>query len=105
MVFQFGNYYTTSDKIEWVERRKLGAIKAAKILKKAKHISNFISQFPFVEAVSLSGSISKGYFGKGDDIDYFIITSPNRVWLTRTLLILFKKCFYSIRKNIFVSII
>ena len=49
--------------------------------------------FPFVRGVFLSGSISKGFMSESDDIDYFIITAPGRLWLTRTLLILFKKIF------------
>lgn len=101
LLFKFENYYSTTNKIEWIERRKKGSLKALKILKKAKSISNFISQFPFVEAVFLSGSISKGYFGEDDDIDFFIITSPNRIWLTRTLLILFKKIFLLNSKKYF----
>ena len=46
-----------------------------------------------MEAIFISGSTSKGVVNKGGDIDYFIITRPNRLWLTRTLLILFKKIF------------
>ena len=41
----------------------------------------------------LSGSISKGYMGEKDDIDYFIVTQPGRLWTVRTFLTLFKKVF------------
>ncbi len=101
LIFKFDNHYTTSNKEEWFERRKIGSLKATKVLKKAKFVSRFINQFPFVEAVFLSGSISKGYFGEDDDIDFFIITSPNRLWLTRTFLILFKKIFLLNSKKYF----
>jgi len=43
--------------------------------------------------VFLSGSISKGYMDEKADIDYFIITAPNRLWVARILLVIFKKMF------------
>jgi hypothetical protein len=55
--------------------------------------SCFISKFPFVEAIGLSGSYSKGVYGEKDDIDYFIITKQNRLWLCRSLLRAYKKFF------------
>jgi len=93
IIFFINHFYAITEKTCRIERREKGNLKAKEILKKATRVSNFISQFPFVEAVFISGSLSKGYFGKDDDIDYFIITSPNRLWLARTLLILYKKIF------------
>jgi len=46
-----------------------------------------------VRCVCISGSLSKGYMDKNSDVDYFIITAPGRLWLSRTLLVLFKKIF------------
>lgn len=60
---------------------------------KAEKWSRFISGFPFVRAVYISGSLSKGTMDKDGDIDYFILTEPERLWVARTLLILFKKLF------------
>ncbi|MEZ5195381.1 MAG: hypothetical protein R2764_02960 [Bacteroidales bacterium] len=60
---------------------------------KAKRFSTFISNFPYVRGISLSGSLSKGYIGDDPDIDYFIITKENRLWLSCTMLIAFKKIF------------
>jgi predicted nucleotidyltransferase len=50
-----------------------------------------ISKFPFVKFVGISGSLSKGYASENADIDFFIITSKNRLWICRTILHLFKK--------------
>lgn len=50
-----------------------------------------ISRFPFVKSVMISGSVSKGVLKEDGDVDFFIITKNNRLWLTRTLLVLNKK--------------
>jgi len=68
---------------------------------KAARWSRFISGFPFVRTVCISGSLSKGTMEKNGDIDYFIITEPGRLWITRTFLILFKKLFLLNSKKYF----
>lgn len=50
--------------------------------------SRRIASFPFVEGVMLSGSLSKNYYDKTSDIDFFIVTKPGRLWICRTLLII-----------------
>ena len=76
-----------------IERRNKGNTLAEKRLKTAMRYSRIMSWFPYVKAIMLSGSISKGYMGENDDIDYFIVTQPGRLWIARTLLTLFKKIF------------
>lgn len=68
---------------------------------KAEKWSRFISGFPFVRSVIISGSLSKGTMDKNGDIDYFIITEPGRLWVARTFLILFKKLFLLNSKRYF----
>ena len=75
---------------------------ANEIMPKAIKISRKIAKFPFVESVNLSGSLSKGYYDLEDDIDFFIITKPNRLWIARTLLILYKKVFLLNSKKHFI---
>ena len=84
-------YYFINCKPDVIKRRIHGEELAIESLKKAKLFSSIIARFPFVRAVSLSGSISKYYMDKNSDIDYFIITRPGRMWVARTFLVLFKK--------------
>lgn len=49
-------------------------------------IARFIGAFPFVESVCISGSLSKDFALEGSDLDYFIITAPNRLWIARNIL-------------------
>jgi len=67
--------------------------RAMKLLKKSKTYVRVIARFPFVRAIAISGSLSKFYASEEPDIDYFIITKPNRLWVARTILIAFKKVF------------
>jgi predicted nucleotidyltransferase len=76
-----------------IAKRKKGNEMAATALVKAAERANFIAQFPFVEAVGVSGSLSKGYYDDQSDIDFFVITKPGKLWVTRTLLMLYKKIF------------
>ncbi len=95
------NFYSVTNNLCAIKRRKKGNKSAKKVLIKAAKVSKFISQFPFVEGVFISGSLSKGYFGEDDDIDFFIITRHNRLWLARTLLIAYKKMFLLNSKKYF----
>ncbi|TVR42785.1 MAG: hypothetical protein EA394_02680 [Bacteroidia bacterium] len=86
-------FYYYRGKPAMVDRRLNGNRLAEKRMDAARKYSGIIASFPFVEAVMLSGSIAKGYMGKNDDIDYFIVTKPQRLWLVRSMLVLFKKIF------------
>jgi len=66
---------------------------AEKCLLVAQKKAKLISKFPFVRGVLASGSLSKGYMDEKSDIDFFIITAPRRLWIARTLLVLYKRLF------------
>lgn len=88
-----GMFYFVNSSNHVVERRINGNLCAESALKRARFFSRLISVFPFVKAVFISGSLSKGYMDRNSDIDYFIITTRGRLWICRTLLVLFKKLF------------
>jgi len=69
--------------------------------KTIQRFASFVARFPYVEAVALSGSCSKGLLDKDADVDFFVITTPNKLWLCRTMLILFKKIFLLNSKKYF----
>lgn len=86
-------FYFAGDNDSLINKRIKGNKRAKRRMRSARFHSRIISHFPFVRGVMLSGSISKGYMGKRDDIDYFIVTKPGRLWIARTMLVLFKKIF------------
>src|SRR3972149_5244541 len=64
-----------------------------KMWKAAWIATHVIKLFPFVRAVMVTGSLSKNSSDKSSDLDFMIITAPGRLWIARTLLMLFKKIF------------
>lgn len=91
-------FYSVEDQKLWTDRRLKGNLLAEDLLQKSYTYIRKIVQFPFVKSVAISGSLSKYYTDKDGDIDYFIITDKNRLWIARTLLHIFKKTTF-IRKN------
>lgn len=90
-VFRLDEFYSLQNDLSLAERRIKGNERAGSLLKIAKSISSLIYKFPYVRAVGVSGSLSKNFADEHADIDYFIITKSNRLWIARTLLHIFKK--------------
>ncbi|MEN8163276.1 MAG: hypothetical protein ABFS37_04040, partial [Acidobacteriota bacterium] len=76
-----------------IEERTEAEARARSVMPRALRRSRLIARFPFVRGVALSGTLSKGVFSRGDDVDFFVITSPGRLWICRVLLMGFKKVF------------
>jgi hypothetical protein len=87
------NHACVFDLTDKIERRRIASERANQLFDKAIRVSKFIQKFPFVEGVGISGSLSKGILHDDGDFDFFIIVKPNRVWVARTLMILYKKIF------------
>ncbi len=84
-----GEFYLCKDADEkTISRRLVGNAGAASVMGIAFRYSKTIATFPFVRGVFLSGALSKNYYDDKGDIDYFIVTTPGRLWICRTLLIL-----------------
>jgi len=91
LVFLIDNFYLSENNPAWIVERLAGNKRAEKLLIKSGHYGSIIASFPFVRSIALSGSLSKYYATIDADIDYFIITEKNRLWIARTLLHIFKK--------------
>lgn len=93
-VYGCEGYYQLDQKdnqqIAW--RRDCEA-RATRLWPTARRMARIIGSFPFVRSVLISGSLSKNAMAPTSDIDFFIITHPGRLWIARTLLILFKRVF------------
>jgi predicted nucleotidyltransferase len=87
------DFYVYGSDLDSVIKRLRGNLHAKKAMVKARQKAKLIAKFPYVEAVGISGSLSKGYYDANSDIDFFVITKPNKLWICRTLLMLYKKVF------------
>ena len=67
----------------------------------ARFMGHIIKRFPFVRGIFISGDLSKGVASLESDIDYVIVVQPRRIWICRTLLVLFKKVFLLNSKKYF----
>jgi hypothetical protein len=92
-VFRFDDLYSLNNDEKDITRRKKGNAEAERCMSLALKQARFISRFPFVRAVMASGSLSKGYMDEKSDLDFFIVTAPGRLWIARTLLVLYKRIF------------
>lgn len=90
-IYQKGDCYALRDIDEYVNNRDAGELRFENLRTRIEKTSRRLRYFPFVKFVGLSGSLSKGFASQVADIDLFIITQKDRLWICRTLLHLFKK--------------
>jgi hypothetical protein len=93
-VYRLDEFYSLQSDYSLVPRRRKGNTKARELLTTAARVARLLSLFPFVRGVAISGSLSKNYADSHSDIDLFIVTRRNRLWLARTLMHAFKKLTY-----------
>jgi hypothetical protein len=95
---QEGFYFIGAGK-EKVSRRKKGNKEAERYLKIASKHVRWLSALPFIQCICISGSLSKNYMDEKSDIDYFIITDANRLWIFRAILSLICKVLWVLRSQ------
>jgi hypothetical protein len=93
IICRVDDFYLPDCDAQCIEKRRQGNLMAAEVMGIARRKAEFIASFPFVEGVGVSGSLSKGYYDRNSDIDFFVITRPGKLWVARTLLMLYKKIF------------
>ncbi|MFK7784247.1 MAG: hypothetical protein AB8B56_03975 [Crocinitomicaceae bacterium] len=93
-IYSSEDYFGVRESIaDQVKQRTEKEERAKKYYRKLPRYLRMIKAFPFVRGVGISGSLSKNVMHEDGDIDYFIVTAPGRLWICRTLLVLFKKVF------------
>lgn len=94
-------YFLRGEGPSLISRRLERERHAARLWVWARISMHIIKRFPFVRGVFVSGDLSKHATDRNSDVDFFVVTEPNRLWIARTLLILFKKIFLLNRKKFF----
>jgi predicted nucleotidyltransferase len=98
-LFKLDDFFSLQDDYQLAIRRRKGNLSAKKLLDTADNVANFLSCFPYVRGVAVSGSLSKNYADESSDIDFFIITAKNRLWVARTFMHVFKKLTFLFKKD------
>ena len=99
LIFRFNHFYTLKNDYFLVERREKGNAKAADLIAIARKVGDLLIRFPYVRGVAISGSLSKNFADDDSDIDLFIITAKNRLWIARTIMHCFKKLTFLVKKQ------
>lgn len=98
-VYRHGDFFSLSHDRSLATRRIKGNLHASQLLITAYKVSSLLYRFPFVRGIGISGSLSKNFADEKADIDFFIITKANRLWIARTLMHLFKKLSFLARRQ------
>ena len=76
-------YYSFIGREEIIIKRQKNKEENQKKLKIAKNAARILSYIPTILFIGLSGSVALGNADESDDIDFFIITEKNTIWITR----------------------
>lgn len=95
------DYYYIKPAAGHVESRAERERYSKRLWKITGFMAHVIKRFPFVRSVMITGSLSKNSSDITSDIDYMVITAPKRLWIARTMLMLFKKIFLLNSKKYF----
>jgi hypothetical protein len=99
LIYKFEKYYTLKNDPFLIERREKGNAKAAEMIAIAGKVGDLLIRFPYVRGIAISGSLSKNFADDDSDIDLFIITAKNRLWIARTIMHCFKKLTFLFKKE------
>ena len=61
--------------------------RAEQLWPRARHYGRIIASLPFVRMVAITGELAMDNVQPDSDIDYFIVTTPGRLWLCRLFVV------------------
>lgn len=83
-----GFYYLKNREKTVLLRRKREQWSREK-LKIAKQVASWLKLIPTIKMVAITGALAMNNSDKRDDIDFFVVTSANRLWLSRGMIVTF----------------
>ncbi|QEC66165.1 hypothetical protein FRZ67_02155 [Panacibacter ginsenosidivorans] len=91
ILFRTTNFYQLKhDESLTTERIKANKL-AEENIARAKKIASFLTWFPFIKGIAVSGSLSKKVATSKSDYDFFIVTQYNCLWRCRFIFSAFIK--------------
>jgi hypothetical protein len=86
-----GYYFLPHRDSSVVERRLEMEEQGEKMWRIAQFVGRLMSHVPFVRGVFISGQLCRYLAEKGSDIDFFIVTDPDRLWIVRTFFVTLRR--------------
>lgn len=80
-------YFALPGREAVVDTRRRRTQVSAALWRKAARYSRWIASLPFVRMVAVTGTLAVDNAEPGADVDYLIVTEPNRLWIVRTLVV------------------
>jgi hypothetical protein len=74
-----------------IERRQRSAQRAEQVWPAARRAAAVLARMPFVRGVLITGGLSKGAADEDSDVDFLLVVEPGRVWITKSLLQVFRR--------------
>jgi len=78
-----GGFFYLAGRSELVQVRLNRYNHSQRKFKRALKVARFFAFIPFIELIAIGNQIGAGNSRNKSDIDFFIVTKPNRIWLTR----------------------
>ncbi len=82
-----GEYYFLSERDGLVVKRKRREKRSEQYLRKTRILTQILRLVPWIKLVGVSGGLAVENADRSDDIDLFIITGKNRLWISRLLVL------------------
>lgn len=79
------DYYCLPGRSSLVKKRQQREKQSKRYLWKAKFFAWFLKIISTIKLIGISGGLAMNNADKSDDIDLFLVTSKNRIWLSRLL--------------------
>lgn len=92
-----GYYFIKPNKSSVSLRKKHALFSRSKLIL-ANKAANYLKIIPFINLIAVTGALSMNNSHAHDDIDLFIITQKNRLWLTRLLSVIILELFHLRRR-------
>lgn len=80
---KIGKYYVFASREKIVSQQLAKARESKRKMQIAKQVARVLSHIPTIQLLGVSGSVAVESASKNADIDFFIVTSKNSLWVTR----------------------
>lgn len=94
VIVRESGYYCIKGEEHTLKERKADAVYLRSKVATGKRVAFFLSYIPTILFIGLSGSIAAGQAAKSADIDFFIITKNDTVWITRFITFALLSCMH-----------